>query len=170
MDASDASVEIKLIGNEEDKSTSKSDDIERFDEPWRDRNDLFFNRMRNELLDRSKLHDIISHKNKKLYVYSSIPAIIIPIVMTNFALFLKNNDIILSIGMSVVAIINGLNTLLNFSKKTEIHNTYAGKYAELAGEIDKILIRSKKFREPFDVVLERLSMKKNNLDNNAPYI
>ena len=150
--------------------SESSKDTERFDEQWRDKNELFFNRMKNELLDKSRLHDKISHKNKKLYIYSNIPSIIIPIILTNFALFLKNNDLILSIGMSLVAIINGMNALLNLSKKTEVHNVYAGKYGELAAEIDKILIRSKKYREPFDVILERITMKKNNLDNNAPYI
>ena len=160
--------ELKIITEELNSESSK--DNERLDEQWRDKNELYFQRMKNELLNKSKSHDIISHKNKKLYIYSNIPSIIIPIILTNFALFLKNNDLILSIGMSLVAIINGLNALLNFSKKTEIHNVYAGKYAELVDEINKVLIRSKKYREPFDVILERITMKKNNLDNNAPYL
>ena len=156
--------------DKEDSNTvsNRSSDIERMDEPWKERNDVYFNRMKNQILERANLHDKISKRNKKFYIYSSIPSIIIPIILTNFSLFLEDNTIIMGTGMSIVAVINGINALLNFSKKTETHNKYAGLYLELAGEIDKVLIRSKKFREPFDVILERVTMKKNNLDNNSP--
>jgi len=40
--------EIKIISQELNSESSK--DTERFDEQWRDKNELFFNRMKNELL------------------------------------------------------------------------------------------------------------------------
>jgi hypothetical protein len=63
-----------------------------------------------------------------------------------------------------------MQTLFNFSKKVAEHNLYAGKYMELSHEIDKVLIRSKKYREPFDVTLEKIMSKKMRLDSEAPYL
>ena len=160
--------EIKIISQELNSESSK--DTERFDEQWREKNEMYFQKMKNELLNKSNLHDVCSHKNKKMYFYTAIPSMILPLVLANVSIFSQEYQFIQPIGLTIVACINGLNTLYNFSKKSEVHNTYAGKYTELVDEINKVLIRSKKFREPFDVILERITMKKTSLDNNAPYL
>lgn len=164
-------IKIHIDDEEEKLSNSTSYDGERDEEKWTDKNEKFFLDIKNKCLIQSDLHSKASHKNKKRFIYSSIPSTILPIIIANLNFIdIDYQNYFNPIGLSVVSIINGISTLLNFSKKTEVHNVYAGKYAELAGEIDKILIRKKKHRNAFDVVLEQITTKFNNLNNEAPYL
>ena len=160
-------ISINILENEEDNS--KTSDILRSEEKWSDKNEKFFLDIKTDCLSRSNVHNAISHKNKKYYMLSSIPTTIIPLALVNIDIFAPQREL-QTIGLTLVSIINGVNTLYNFSKKCEVHNAFAGKYADLASEIDKILIRKKEFRQPFDVLLEKISTKKRNLDDSAPYV
>lgn len=161
--------ELSINILETDEDDSKTSDILREEEKWSGKNQDFFLDIKNDCLLRSNVHNTISHKNKKYYMLSSIPATIIPLVLVNLDIFAPQREV-QTIGLTLVSVINGINTLYNFSKKCEVHNSFAGKYADLASEVDKILIRKKKFRQPFDVLLEKVSTKKRNLDDAAPYV
>ena len=52
---------------EEDDSKSSSRDIDRGEELWRDKNEMFFRKLQSECKQLSKQHDIASHRNKKKY-------------------------------------------------------------------------------------------------------
>jgi hypothetical protein len=153
-----------------DENSDNSKDTERDEEKWDERKENYFKRMKDELLEQANKHNVCSHKNKKKYIYTSIPTMILPLILVNCSIFVNEYEYIQPIGLTIVSIINGFQTLLNFSKKKEIHNLYAGKYIELANDIDKILIRKKRYRESFDVVLERMTLKKQQLDDTAPYL
>mgnify|MGYP006405736717 CR=1 FL=1 len=157
-----------LIDIEEE---SNSSDVVRLEESWEPKNEEFLIKIKNECLEISAAHGRLSRKNKKYYVSTSIPTIIIPLILANLSVLWENShQYINSIGLTVVGIINGLQILLNFSKKSEIHNKFSGHYAELSSEISKILIRKKRFRSAFDVILERVTEKKNSLDEYAPVL
>ena len=168
-------VQIHIPSNEnveeddDNDSKTSSKDMERNEEVWRDKNEAFFKKLQVECLHQANLHDIASHKNKRRYVWTAVPATVLPLVLANVTVFCETKYVD-TIGLTVVSVINGVQTFFNFSKKCQVHNLYASKYLDLSNEIDKVLIRSKRFREPFDVVLERLTMKKTDLDNNAPYL
>ena len=164
-------VKIHIPSNDdiEEDSKSSSHDAQRDEEVWHNKNESYFKRLQEECKHQANLHDIASHKNKRRYVWTSIPGIVLPLALANVSIFCETKYVD-TVGLTVISIINGFQTLFNFSKKKEIHNIYAGKYMELSHEIDKVLIRSKRFRESFDVVLERITMKKQELDNNAPYL
>ena len=166
-------VEIHIPSNEnvedDDNSKSSSKDMERNEEVWRDKNESFFKKMQLECRHQANMHDVASHKNKQRYIFTAVPATILPLVLANVTVFCETKYVD-TIGLTVVSVINGIQTFFNFSKKCQVHNVYASKYLDLSNEIDKVLIRSKKYREPFDVVLERLTMKKADLDSNAPYL
>lgn len=166
-------VRVHIPSNEtddDDDSKTSSKDMERSEEVWTSSNQEFFKKMQHECKHQANLHDVASHKNKHLYVWTSLPATILPLVLANVSIFCDDVKYVDTIGLTIVSVINGFQALFNFSKKKEIHNLYAGKYMELCAEIDKVLIRSKKYRDPFDVILERLTTKKQDLDNNAPYL
>ena len=160
-----------LIDKTRDKSES-SKDIQRLEELWTSENSDFFIKIQNEIIQKAKAHDVASHKNKKRYVYTAIPSMIIPILLTNLSIFcsMDTNQFIHPIGLSIVGIINVFQTILNFSKKTEQHAQYAGLYMDLVNDIEKILIRKKRYRDPFDLTLERITLRKQQLDASAPYL
>ena len=162
---------VKIHIDDDENTPTSTDDI-RYDELWTERNELFLRDIQDKCNALSNKHDRASHTNKKRYVQTAIPAMVLPLIFANINLVngFDYKEYINPIGMTIVGIINGFQTLLNFSKKQQLHNEYAGKYAELSGIIDKTLIRRKKFREPFDVILERISTHFNNLNNNAPYL
>ena len=160
-----------LIDKTRDKSES-SKDIERVEEVWTGDNTNFFIKIQADIIKKAKLHDEVSHKNKKRYTYTAIPSMIIPILLTNLSIFCsgQTNEYIHPIGLSLVGIINVFQTILNFSKKTEQHNHHSGLYMDLANDIEKFLIRGKRFRDPFDITLERITMRKQQLDASAPFL
>ena len=160
----------QLLGNIRiDVQDENSQDTPRSEEAWTEKNEAFLLAIKNECMHAHNTHNNISHKNKKYYMISSLPATIIPLLLVNIDIFCPQREV-QTIGLTLVSIINGVNTLYNFSKKSEVHNSYSGKYADLASEIDKILIRKKKYRTAFDVVLEKITTKKRHLDDSAPYV
>ena len=161
--------DLRVEEYEEDDDSKQSEDTVRSEEKWDEKKENFFKKIKEDCLSRSDTHNTISHKNKKRYMWASIPATVIPLALVNLDIFVPQKEVQM-VGLTLVSIINGVNTLYNFSKKCETHNTFSGKYADLASEIDKILIRKKKYRQPFDVLLEKITTKKRNLDDSAPYV
>jgi hypothetical protein len=95
--------------------------------------------------------------------------LIIPLILANTSLLWdESHQYVNSIGLGVVAVINTLQVFFNFSKKSEVNNTFSYRYSELSSDVSKILIRKKRHRAAFDVILERISEKKSNLDQQAP--
>jgi hypothetical protein len=157
-------IHLKVVDEYEE-----SEDTSRDEEKWDGRKEQFFIKIKDECLHQSNVHSVISHRNKRKYMLSAIPTTIIPLILVNIDIFAPHKEIQM-IGLTLVSIINGVNTLYNFSKKCEVHNSFAGKYSDLASEIDKILIRKKKHRQAFDVMLEKITTKKRYIDDTAPYV
>lgn len=147
-----------------------SEDVDKVEERWSEKNEAFLKRIKQECLDLSSQHNTVSHKNKKRYVLTAVPSMLLPLVLANTSVMLPGVPYLEPIGLTCVAAINVFQTILNFGKKSEVHNTFSGKYALLASYIDKTLVRKKAFRSSFDVILERVTMMKTNLDDSAPYL
>ena len=147
----------------------ESEDTSRDEEKWDERKEQFFSKIKNDCLHQSNVHSVISHRNKRKYMLSAIPTTVIPLILVNIDIFTPQKEVQM-IGLTMCSILTGLNTLFNYSKKSMEHNSYSGKYADLAGEIDKILVRGKKYRQPFDVLLEKITTKKRYIDDTAPYV
>ena len=95
----------------------------------------------------------------------------LPLILANTANHIPDDfTIVEPLGLTFVAIINGLKTLFNFSKKTEVHNVFSGKYSELSDDISTQLSRGKRFRVVYDVYLERITTKLRDLEGTAPML
>ena len=66
------------------------------------------------------------------------------------------------------SIFAGINTFMNFSKKTQLHYEFEAKYNELAVSIEKELSIPKAHRVAADVFLERIQRVYNSLNSYAP--
>ena len=157
-------IHLKVVDEYEE-----SEDNSRSEEKWDERKEQFFIKIKDDCLHQSNVHSVISHRNKRKYMLSAIPTTIIPLILVNIDIFTPQKEVHI-IGLTMCSILTGLNTLFNFSKKCEVHNSFAGKYAELASDIDKILIRKKKHRQAFDVMLEKITTKKRYIDDTSPYV
>jgi len=167
-------IHVEDYENDDDdtpKDSSTSSDIVREEEKWSNKNELYLQQIRDKCTEKSKAHDMSSHKNKKFYIYASIPTIILPLVLANTTSYIPTDyNFVEPLGLTCIAIINGLKTLFNFSKKTEVHNTFAGKYSEISDDITTQLSRGKRFRIALDVYLERITSSVRILDASAPML
>ena len=148
------------------KSSDTSEDITRVEESWTTENQQFLKNIRNNCLELSDRHGIASHYNKKKYICFSIPTIVLPLIVANLSIFLVMTYVT-PVCLTIVSILNGMNVLFNYSKNSELHLQSSGLYAELASEISSILIRSKQFRQPFDITLQRITGRKKEIDGSA---
>ena len=153
-----------------DNNSDSSSDILRVEESWSHVNEKFIHDIRDECDKLSNLHKLASVKNKNYYVGLSIPCFIIPLILAGVNPFIGAAVYVNTIGMTSTAIISAVNSKMDFSNKQEKHSNFSKKYSDLVSEIDKILIRKKKYRQPFDVVLEHITLVKKHLDDYAPDI
>ena len=152
--------------NIDSKSSDTSEDVIRLEEAWTSENQQFLKNIRNNCLEFSDRHGIASNYNRKKYICFSIPTIILPLIVANMSILLTV-DYVTPISLTVVSILNGMNVLFNYSKNAELHLQSAGLYDGLASEISSILIRSKQFRQPFDLTLQKITGRKREIDSSA---
>lgn len=163
--------EVELYIDGEKSPSTSSNDKDRTEMPWDHKQEEFIEKIQNTCIELSKQHAQASKSNKKKYIRYSIPAIILPLACGAVSSFIPPEyEYINGITLSLTGILTGINTFFNHGKKTEKHNEFAGRYAELAGYISAELCKPKKFRIQLDVFLERMTNKLNDLNNSAPML
>ena len=152
-----------------DIESESSEDKEREEQPWDTKSELFIVDIKLSCDQISKMFNSASRRSKKKYNLFAIPTIILPLICSVVINRLdKNKDIINSVLLCIIGILNGLNTFFNYGKKCMEYNEYSGKYNELANIISVELSKQKKYRIDLDVFLERVTLKKQQLDSSAP--
>lgn len=159
-------VEVNSLSHKVLDITSNSLDIDRPEMKWD-------NKLEEKLLEWLELckqisveHTKMSKKRKSCYYMMSIPSILIPLFMGfSQQYFGEGHEIyplISSSGYLLTGSLTALNTFLGYGSKYIEHQVAAGRYEEIMYEIDSILIKPKKFRQPADVCMERI---KNNIES-----
>ena len=160
-----------FIPKEKRTPSESSKDDDRLEMPWMAKQEEFILKIKEQCDELSKQHTVASKSHKKKYIRYSVPAIVLPIVCGAISnLIPKDYEYINGITLSITGILTGINTFFNHGKKTEKHNEYAGRYAELAGFIATELSKPKKFRIQLDVYLQTVTGKYNDLNNSAPML
>jgi hypothetical protein len=153
------------------KTYSESDNDRRFEEKWDATNEKFMENIRQTSIVLSTRHMAACKRYKKKYIILSLPTAILPIILANLSLFMSEMSIyIVPITLTIIAILNAIAILFNYSQKTEQHNNYSGKYDDIAKKIDSILIRNRKYRQPFDILLSEITEIKRSIDSSAPLL
>ena len=162
-------LKIETPENSSENSDSISlDNPDRREVLWEPRLKKRCNKWRDDCLTRSTQHDTKAKIHKRWFAVFAIPAIILPLIMSGLSNILVDYPHVLSSGMALTAILTGINTFYNHSKKQIQHFEFSAKFFRLATEIEKELSKRKKDRLAADVFLERVSMDYNNLAFNAP--
>jgi hypothetical protein len=143
------------------------DNSQRSEECWTGVNEGFLLSIQDDCDKASKQHQCQARLAKKINICISIPTFTIPLVLINLSIFTAF-VYIQPIALTIVAILNGAMATQNWAGKYEVHQKYSGKYADLSDDIDKIMIRKKRHRESFDVILERITLKMLFLNDSAP--
>jgi hypothetical protein len=159
-------IEIEI--DSDSKKSEASLDAVRLEECWSSSNENFINDIKNECNHKFNIHECKANKFKTKCIMISIPTIILPLIIANLSIFLIEYDYAIPVLMTFIGVLNGLSLLFNFSKKQIQNDYHSCKYNQLADEISGILIRRKRFRQPFDVTLQEITSKKSFLDSTAP--
>ena len=164
-------VHLKIGTLEDSPENSDSislDNPDRREVLWEPRLEKLCNKWRDDCLKRSTQHDTKAKIHKRRFAVFALPAIILPLIMSGLSNILVNYPLVSSSGMALTAILTGVNTFFNHSKKQIQHFEFSAKFFRLATEIEKEIAKRKKDRLASDVFVERVSMDYNNLAFNAP--
>jgi hypothetical protein len=160
-------MEIVVEGNETTSLSSK-DDPDRVELLWETRTENMVLKWREHCLDHSKKHGLKARKVKNNYTALSIPAIILPLVLSGFSSLINPYPLVNSITLMVVSILTGMNSFFNLGKRTQEHFHYEGQYADLAMAIESEICRPRARRVAADVYMERVKNNISKLDLSAP--
>ena len=156
------------IDTPENSDSISLDDPDRREVLWEPRLEQLCDKWRDDCLKRSTQHDTEAKIHKRSFAVFAIPAIILPLIMSGLSNLLVDYPHVLSSGMALTAILTGVNTFFNHSKKQIQHFEFSAKFFRLETEIEKEMSKKKRDRLAADVFLERVSMDYNNLAFNAP--
>jgi hypothetical protein len=163
--------QVLIHDSRDEDDTSESKDDERSEMPWTSKQEAYVIRIKNECSELQNEHNVLAHNHKRKYILFSIPSIVLPLLLsTTNELLTGNYSYISTIGMMTTGIVSGLNTFFNHGKRYENHNNFAGKYEELAGEIESTLAKNKRYRTQCDVYMETIKNKYAQLNASAPMI
>jgi hypothetical protein len=140
-------MEVVIEGKSESKNSSmSSNDCDRSELLWQRREEDLIQKWRKHCIVESKLHGEKARRVKKHYTALSIPAIILPLILSGFSPLLQSFPLVNGITLMVVGVLTGLNSFLNLGKKTQCHFQYESLYGDLALEIEAEICRPKAFR------------------------
>jgi hypothetical protein len=141
------------MSNSESKS---SEDIERINMLWNSDHEDFLTKIKDESKTKSIQQNLKYRKFKKIYYALSIPNVIIPLSLAALNPLFLNISAVNIIGAATTSVIAGLLGLANLNERIASHLNYRERFQQLVNEIELILIKKKKDREPADVTLERI--------------
>ena len=166
LDSSEDDVIIPVENNS--RSRTSLDRADRIEMEWSKEIEGQMNEWRCESQIQQQRHRRCAIYKRIFHYGMSIPSIIIPVSMSFVSQFYGEehiySDYATSFGFLTVGIINGLNVFLNYGVQYQKHFDAEARYEELITEIDGMLIKKKKYREPADVSLERIKNKYNTLN------
>jgi hypothetical protein len=144
------------------------DNSSRTEMMWTERPEKQLATWKKEIDLKSKHHNKVGKKNKKLYIITGIPSIIIPLIIAGLNGVVDIMPITISILMICSSVISTISSFINFGKKSQVHLEYDSKYDELSLIIELELCKKKIDRIACDVFLERIFNRYNALNSAAP--
>ena len=160
----------EMLHNSPIHNSESLDDIERKEMLWDEKNQELILNWCIQSEQSSKLHGKAGKRNKVKYHMFSVPAIILPLIVSGLAPLFENHPMIVSCVMVIVSIFTGLTSFFSWQKKSQQHFEYEARYIELSNEIKKELIKKKRNRIAVDVYLERVCLEINKLNSSAPVL
>ena len=156
--------------DEDDYSHSSKDNNFRKELLWEKREETTIREWCKEMKIQSGKHYKAGKKFKKIHELIMFPSIIIPVICSGLSPILQPYIYVSTGLMLSIGILNGISGFLNPSSKKEKHLSFEGLYNELVLDIEKELCKPKSMRIACDVYLEKISLKKTNLDLTAPLL
>ncbi len=142
-----------------------SGDSENSNEKYNDSNEKYLVDINQNCIRFSKYHTNLAKSYNRYNFVLSFIIHSIPLILINLTIFNEEHfKIIQCVFLTISVICNSFRSLKNYDKQILDHLNITKKYDDLADEINKVLIRKKKYRPPFPVILENINLKLLNLN------
>ena len=153
----------------ESTSSTSIDDLERVEMLWTSRQENLLKAWMTTINDLSDKCIKKGGTLKRLYHICGIPASITPIILGGLSsTILTTYPLVMSVLLIVSGCMAGVSGFMDYGRKSQQNYDYASRLVELSIEVDTILHKSKRGREPCDVILERVKQRYIALKNVEP--
>lgn len=154
------------------RNSMASLDAERTEMPWTNEHEILLKKWVKESAKKIKYHE---HKKRVFTVIHhcvGIPATLLPISLTMVEDLMRDGECGHNIWHTCLlvasGVLSGINQFISANKKAHVHSECAAKFAEFITDINLVLCKSKAYRTPADVTLERASKVFNHLCESEP--
>ena len=148
---------------------SNSDTTNRREMPWTDNHEDLLREWQKQCKANSEKHFTKGCRFKRIFALVSFPNIVLPLINSMLLQYYDSAMAYIDVSISIIiSLISGILAVMNPGKKSAQHFEYEGKFIQLYNNIDVILSKQKRFREPADVTLEHYRALFNDLILQAP--
>lgn len=151
------------------REESSKDDSSREELLWEEREEKYIRDIEHECRALSQTLEKIGKRKRYWYAIWSIPSMLLPVLAASVNEMAPDNlKYMSSLLMLGSAMCTTINTFFNFGKKSQQFFEHSNKYRELSDDISVELCKPKKYRLDCDLVLQRVSMKRNSIASTCP--
>lgn len=151
-------------------STRRSTSDRRIDMPWTSLTEGLLLHISKECQEESKVHGFAGHFYTQMYTVLALPTVVLPLVtgMLENTSISKTYPMVITTLLTVIGTLTGVQTFINAGAASNEHTNTENMFMSLANDISICLSKPRQFREPSDVVLERVRLKYQFIQNSAP--
>jgi len=153
-------------------SMAASLDAERQEMPWTSEHEALLRFWSKASSKKIKYHEQRRRLFTIMHHAIGIPATLLPISLTLMEDSLRGGECghtLWYTGLLVVSgVLSGVNQFISANKRAHMHSEFSAKFGEFVTDISLVLCKSKAFRSPADVTLERASNVFNHLCESEP--
>jgi hypothetical protein len=141
------------------------------EEPWNDRIEHYMREFIQTAKKRNAQHESAGYHFKRLNTRWGLPLVLVPVIMSPVSLLIDGVDggeYVQAAAFMLSGVIAGVYSFFRYGEKLEKHFGFAGRYGDVATDIEAILVRSREFRGPADVFSTKIKMVMDNLAITEP--
>lgn len=146
------------------------DNLDRPELMWTAKNETFIKDWMKMLKEKIALHNESGEKYKIMYRYMSIPAIVLPVIMSSFLEEFESHTLILKLILIFLGVFQGITKFVNPAKRSETHFQFEAKYNAVLWDLKLEIVKPKPLRTACDIVLHKNNEKITQLQETEPFI
>jgi hypothetical protein len=141
------------------------------EEPWNNKLEQYMREFIQSAKKRNAQHESAGYYFKKLNTRWGLPLVLVPVIMSPISLLIDEVDggeYVQAAAFMLSGVIAGVYSFFRYGEKLEKHFGFAGRYGDVATDIEAILVKSREFRGPADVFSTKIKMVMDNLALTEP--
>jgi hypothetical protein len=146
-------------------------DIDRKEEKWGNRNEIYMRHLIILCGNKSAQHDRAGYHFKKINSRLGLPMVLIPVIMSPVSVLVEGQLISRYANATAFIITGILSATVNFYKygeKMSNHFNYSTRFADIKTDLEVELVKERPYRNSYDVFSTKMHMRIDSLLNGSP--